>query len=89
MKHQYQFGKPDDAALLAATKVRALIGDLDRVVRILDSDIAVEEERAGIADPYDAAYPILARMLAARRDNLKVTIEALQRRLGAEPIAAG
>jgi hypothetical protein len=58
-----------------------LIADLDRIVHILDCDIATEEDRARVSDHSDAAYPMLARTLAARRKNLKVTIAALQRRL--------
>jgi hypothetical protein len=40
-----------------------------------------EEEQTGIFDRSDAAYPILARMLATRRDNIKDTITALEQRL--------
>jgi hypothetical protein len=58
-----------------------MIGDIDRSVRLLDCDIATEEERTGISDRSDAAYPILARMLATRRDNLNNTITALEERL--------
>jgi hypothetical protein len=36
-------------------------------------------ERARVSDRRDAAYPILARTLAARRDNLKETIAALEK----------
>jgi hypothetical protein len=61
--------------------ISALASDLDRVVRILDRDIATEEELARVFDPFDAAYPILARTLTARRENLKDTIAALERRL--------
>lgn len=87
MNHQSHFGRLDHAAFQQAAKVRALIADLDRVVRILDSDIAAEEERSGVSDTFNAAYPVLARMMAARRDNLKETIAALERRLPSE--AAG
>jgi hypothetical protein len=41
-----------------------------RLVRILDCD-----------DRSDAAYPILAGVRAARRDNLRDTIAALEKRL--------
>ena len=58
-----------------------MIGDLDRRARPLDCDIATEEERVGISNRSDAAYPVLARTLPARRDNLKDTIAALERRL--------
>jgi hypothetical protein len=55
--------------------------DLNRTICILDRDIATEEERARVFDRSDAMYPILARTLAARRDNLKVTVNALDQRL--------
>jgi hypothetical protein len=89
MKHQYDFGSPDYAALQQAAKLASMISDLDRVVRILDCDIATEEERAGVSDPFSAAYPSLARALTARRDNLKQTIVALERRLAPKPAAVG
>lgn len=89
MKHLYNFGSPNYAALNDAAKLRTLIGDLNRVVRILNCDIATEEERAGVFDPFKAAYPILARILTARRDNLKETITALEQRAFSEPVATG
>ena len=58
-----------------------MISDLDRLVRLLDCDITTEEERARISDRSEPAYPILARTLAARRDNLRDTITALEQRL--------
>jgi hypothetical protein len=61
-----------------------LITDLDRIVQILNCDITTEEERARISDHSDATYPMLAKMLAARRDNLRDTIAALESRLGTE-----
>ncbi|MGA2058219.1 MAG: hypothetical protein ABSG88_23305 [Bradyrhizobium sp.] len=84
MKHQYHFGSPNDAALNEAAKLKALISDLDRVVRILDSHISTEQERDGMSN-HLPAYPILARVMTARRDNLKETIAALERRLSSEP----
>jgi hypothetical protein len=84
MKHQYHFGGPGDTALNEAAKLKALISDLDRVVRILDSHISTEEERAGVSDVFSAAYPILARVMTARRDNLKETIAAFERRIRPE-----
>jgi hypothetical protein len=85
MKHPYHFGSSNYAALKEAAKVRALMGDLDRTVRLLERDIAIEEERARVSDPFNTAYPILARTMAVRRDNLKETIRALERRLPPEP----
>jgi hypothetical protein len=55
--------------------------DLDRTMRSLECDIAAEEERAGIFDRADVAYPVLAVALATRRDNLKVTIASLAKGL--------
>ena len=81
MKHQYHFGSTSNVALNEVPRISALISDLDRVVRILDTDIATEEERAGVSAPFDATYPILASTLTARRDNLKETIAALEKRL--------
>jgi hypothetical protein len=84
MKRQYHFDRPDDAALKHAAKLRTLISDLDRVVRILDCDIAMQEKHAGVSDPFSATYPVLARTMKARRDNLKETMAALERRLPLE-----
>jgi hypothetical protein len=64
-----------------------LIADLDRIVHILDCDIATEEDPARVSDHSDAAYPMLARTLAARRKHLKVTIAALERRLEARQVS--
>jgi hypothetical protein len=57
-----------------------ILADLARTVQAIESDIAVEEARAGISDRFDVKYPILARALIERRDNLKVTIAALEQR---------
>jgi septation ring formation regulator EzrA len=81
MKHLHHFERANDVALREAAQIGTMIGDIDRVVRILDCDIATEEERARISDRSDAAYPMLARTLAARRDNLRDTIAALRQRL--------
>jgi hypothetical protein len=83
MKHQRHFD-PNDASREMA-RISALISDLDRVVRILDSDIETEEERARVSNRFSSAYPIIARTQAARRDNLKETIAALERRLADRP----
>jgi hypothetical protein len=81
MKHQHHFGGANDVALRDVARISALISDIDRNVRILERDIAAEEERARVSDHRDSAYPILARTLAARRDNLRDTIAALETRL--------
>lgn len=83
MKHQPHFGSA--TLFREAAQTRCLIADIDRIVQILDSDITAEEEQAGVFDPLQAEYPMLARTLAARRNNLKETIAALERRLSGMP----
>jgi hypothetical protein len=58
-------------------KTKALINDLFRIVQILDDAIKAEEELAEVFDPHQAQYPMHARKLAARRNNLMDTIAAL------------
>ena len=55
--------------------------DLDRTMRLVECDIAAKEQRAGIFDRTDVAYPAMAIALATRRDNLKVTIASLAKGL--------
>jgi hypothetical protein len=62
VKHQRQIDT-SGAALREASQTRRLIADIDRIVQILDSDIAVEEEQARIFDPTLAEYPMVARTL--------------------------
>ena len=81
MKHQRHFEIARATVLREAAVIRGMMDDLNRAVCLLDCDIATEEERARISDRSNSAYPILARTLAARRDNLRDTIAALERRL--------
>jgi len=81
MKTQRYFEMESENVRREVAQIRTLIVDLDRVVHILASDIATEEERSRVFDRSDPAYSILARTLAARRDNLKITIAALEQRL--------
>ena len=79
MKHQRHFGRATPAR--DALQTRLLIADINRVVQILNGDIAAEEEQSRIFDRSRVDYPILARTLVARRDNLLGTIAALEQRL--------
>jgi ABC-type transporter Mla subunit MlaD len=81
MKHRRHF--ENATASREAAQTRTLIADIDRIVQILNGDIAAEEEQAGVFDQSLADYPIFARTLAARRDNLRNTIAALEQRLAA------
>ena len=79
MKHQGQLKSTDQ--LREATQARTLIADLSRIVEILNDEIATEEQATGVTDPAGCEYPVLAKALRARRDNLLDTISALQQRL--------
>ena len=70
-----------DTALRQTAVIQGLMGDLERTVRILNVDISTEEERVGVFDRSEPAYPILARTLTVRRNNLNVTIAFLAQRL--------
>ncbi|UWU93306.1 hypothetical protein [Bradyrhizobium sp. CB1015] len=66
----------------AADELRldALIADLWWRVRLINTDILEEEARAGVFDPTQPTYPLLALNLRARRDNLVATIGVLEQR---------
>jgi hypothetical protein len=81
MKMQRHFEIENETALRELAHIRTMITDLDRTVQILACEILTEEERALVSDPADVAYPILARVMRVRRDNLKVTIALLEQRL--------
>jgi hypothetical protein len=70
-----------DVELRDAARISALISDLNRIGRLLDGDIAREEADAAQFNPSNAAYPIAARILRARRANLANTITSLETRL--------
>jgi hypothetical protein len=72
----------------ATMKLHALIADLRWRVQLLASDIHEEEKRTGIFDVSNVAYPILARNLRARRNNLLATITVLEKQLAEIDVAA-
>ena len=71
-----------------AMKLQALIADLRWRVQLLGCDIKEEEKRTGVSDLSNGAYPILARNLRTRRDNLLATITMLECRLAETDMAA-
>lgn len=81
MEQLHRFGSASQTAVRDAGRVKTMIDDFTRAMRFLDFDIAAEEERAQIYDRTNADYPMLARTIAARRDNLKLTISVLEARL--------
>jgi hypothetical protein len=81
MKLQRHFEIASTTALREAAVIRTMMDDINRTIKIFGCDIATEEERTRVFDRSDARYSILARTLAARCDNLKVTVAALEQRL--------
>ena len=59
-------------------QIATLIESLLRSVEILTADIEHEEARAGVRDRSDPAYPVLARSLRSRKDNIRATIASLE-----------
>ena len=59
-------------------QIAALIGNLSRSLELLAVDIEHEETQAGVRDLSDPAYPVLARSLRVRRDNIGATIVSLE-----------
>jgi hypothetical protein len=63
------------------TQIRSIIADLERIVNTIGQSIEAELEGAAIRDPFHFGFPVAARALVARRDNLEATIAALTERL--------
>jgi hypothetical protein len=60
------------------TQIHTLIANICRSVELLNCDIDFEEERARVHDLPDPAYPVLARQLRLRRENLNATVAACE-----------
>jgi hypothetical protein len=80
MNIQARFETTRERALREVAVIGGILADLVRTVQLIESDIAAEEARAGVSDRSDVRYPILARTLLERRDNLRMTIAALEQR---------
>jgi hypothetical protein len=64
-----------------ASQLRSTIEDLKRGVLLLEADIGAVEKFEQQANPTKSAYPIAARTMSARRENLVRTILVLQGKL--------
>ena len=82
MRTESHFETLTKRKLLIRERTRKLISDLRRMVQLIETDIESEEEQAGAFDPGNSNYPITARRLRARRDNLTATISRLERDAG-------
>jgi hypothetical protein len=81
MKQMRHFENITSSATRQAACIETLIDDIRRVVELLDHDVAAEKEHSRMRGYTDPQWSILARTLAARRDNLKATIATLEARL--------
>jgi phage shock protein A len=78
MTNQHLFDTARTTASRDAAQIATLLAKLNRTIARLSLDIEQEEERAQVRDLLDPAYPMLARTLAARRNNLRATVAALE-----------
>lgn len=65
----------------AAVRIRNMIAALERAVFSLNSSIDAILEGSQVRDPSSFAYPVAARAMSARRDNIQGTIAVLSRQL--------
>lgn len=64
-------------------QIETMIADFEVKQADLQAQIESEQERAGIFDVGHFAYPTFAKAAVARRDNLKASVDGLERRLDA------
>jgi hypothetical protein len=81
MIHQRHFEIDGQTAQREAPQISTMIRDFNRTVQVLDLEIEAEEVRTGVHDLSHFAYPIMAKTMVARRENLRATIAALEQRL--------
>ena len=72
--------RSETQSLSPALQLGILIADLHRHVQLIEADIRAEEEHSNVFDYSSAMYPVLARQLRLRRDNLLATISVLETR---------
>lgn len=66
-----------DALQRLRQRTEAVLVDLKNAASLLDASIEVELQNSSTRDPRDVAFPMTARSLMARRDNLHATIAAI------------
>jgi len=82
MADMYLLETPRRTAAHDRLRIATLIGSISRSAELLTIDIEHEETRAGVNDLSDPAYPVLARSLRMRRDNIRATIASLEASAG-------
>jgi hypothetical protein len=66
---------------IAAARIQDLISRLERTVLSLNGSIDAILQGDQVRDPSHFAYPIAARTMSARRDNIRDTIAVLSQQL--------
>lgn len=64
-----------------ALRLRAMITEIEHSIMALEASIEAEQELAGVHDLRNLAYPMSARAMEARLENLGITRAALVSRL--------
>ncbi|WP_319533169.1 flagellar export protein FliJ [uncultured Cohaesibacter sp.] len=62
-------------------QIELMITEFEGMIRDLDTQIAVEEQKAGISDVAHFAYPTFAKAAHQRKENLLVSISDLNEQL--------
>jgi hypothetical protein len=88
MANSYLLETPRRTAAVNGLQIATLIGSLSRSVALLTVDIEHEETRVGVRALSDPAYPVLARSLRTRRENIGATIASLEALTRSAPKAA-
>jgi len=78
MANSYPLQTLRETAAANRLQIATLIGDLSRSVEVLTADIEHEEMRSGVRDLSDPTYPVLARSLRKRRENIGATLAMLE-----------
>ena len=80
MRNPVQFDTPTVASREAKRSqlANSLVFELQQKAALLQAALAHEESRATVRDPADPQYPMLARTLRSRIDNLQKTISSLK-----------
>jgi hypothetical protein len=78
MANSYLLETLQRTAAINRLQVATLIANLSRTVELLTVDIEHEETQAEVRDSSDPAYPVLARGLRVRRENIGATIASLE-----------
>ena len=81
MNVEHQFEARRRSVFREVMQIETMIRGMKESAAALQSDVVAEEKRVGICDRQNADYPILARVLTVRHENLKTTIATLEHRV--------